>query len=127
MDSMSHISNLISCLTNDEDERQELWVYYLSGNDVSSIASYLDQINKEHSLDIELQSRLWFVLKNPPSTKFYNLLSQLSEIERSIVALLALGCSVAYISKYKKIAEIRIRQVISTIKSNGCLEELYGS
>lgn len=120
------VSNLINCLTNDEDKRQELWAYYLSGNAPSTLASYLEKINKEYSLDSELQSYLWFVIKNPPSDKFYELLSHFSEVEQSIVALLALGCTVAHISRYKGISEIRIRHVISIIRENGCWEELYG-
>lgn len=126
MKTTEEVSSLINCLTKDEDERQELWAYYLSGNATSSFASYLDKINKEYSLDSEIQSHIWEILKNPPSEKFYDLLSRFSEVEQSIVALLALGFTVAHISGYKGISEIRIRQVISIIRENGCWEELYG-
>ena len=126
MKTQDEVNNLINCLTNDEDKRQELWAHYLSGNATSSLAAYLDKINKEYSVDFELQSRIWHILKNPPSERFYNLLSRFSKVEQSIVALLALGFKVADISGYKGISEIRIRQVIFIIKENDCWEELYG-
>lgn len=120
------VSQLISSLTNDEDQRQELWAHYLSGNSESSLASYLDQINKQFDLESEIQSRLWRITQNPPSEKFHELLSRFSEIERSVVILLALGLTVSQVSGYKGISEIRIRQVVSIIKDNNCWEELYG-
>jgi DNA-binding NarL/FixJ family response regulator len=120
------VSQLISSLTNDEDQRQELWAYYLSGNSESTLASYFAELNKDLSLESEIQSRLWRIVKNPPSEKFHELLSRFSEIEQSIVTLLALGLTVAQVSRYKGISEIRIRQVVSIIKDNDCWEELYG-
>ena len=126
MEPTDQVSLLISNLTNNEDQRQELWAYYLEGNTESSLASYLAQINKEYDLESEIQSRLWRIVKNPPSEKFHELLSRFSEIERSVVVLLALGLTVAQVSGYKGISEIRIRQVISIIKENDCWEELYG-
>jgi hypothetical protein len=120
------VSNLINCLTNDEDQRQELWLHYLSGNAPSTFASYLDKVNKEFTADSELQQRLWDIFQNPPSHRFEVLLSRFSEVERSIVCLLALGLSVSEISGYKSISEIRIKHVISIIKDNDCWEELYG-
>ena len=126
MNPTEQVSQLISNLTNDEDQRQELWAHYLSGNAESSLASYLDKINKEYSLESEIQSRIWHIVKNPPSEKFYELLSRFSDVEQSIVTLLALGLTVTQVSLYKRISEIRIRQVISIIKDNNCWEELYG-
>lgn len=120
------VSQLISSLTNDEDKRQELWAYYLEGNSTCSLASYLAKMERESSLEEEIQSRLWQIIENPPSQKFSELLSHFSEIEQSIVTLLALGLTVAQVSEYKGISEIRIRQVVSIIRENGCWEELYG-
>jgi hypothetical protein len=120
------VSKLISCLTEDEDQRQDLWVHYLSGNPTSSFASYLEKLNKEFSHDSEMQDRLWQVFVNPPSDKFKTLLSNFSDIEQSVLCLLALGLTVSRISEYKGIAEIRIRHVISIVKENDCWEELYG-
>lgn len=120
------VNNLINCLTNDEDKRQELWLYYLSGNSVEDLVSRLDQINSEYEFSDILQENIWKVIKNPPSDKFYQLLTHFSEVEKSVVALLALGLSISQVSKYKGISEIRIRQVIAIIRENDCWEELYG-
>ena len=126
MEPTSKVSSLINCLTNDEDKRQELWLHYLSGNDTATFARHLKKMDEEFLLDSELQSCLWDVFKNPPSDKFQVLLSQFSEVEKSILCLLALGLSVSQVSRYKGISEIRIKQVVSIIRENNCWEELYG-
>ena len=120
------VSQLINCLTKDEDQRQDLWVHYLSGNPVSTFTSHLDKLNAEFNDDSNLQELLWFVFKNPPSEKFRDLLNNFSDVEQSVVCLLALGLTVGQLSRYKGISEIRIRHVISVITENDCWEELYG-
>lgn len=126
MDPENRVSNLINCLTNDEDKRQELWVHYLSGNSVTTLATYLDKINIEYSIDTNFQEQLWSAFKNPPSDKFQELLNHLTPVEQSIACLLALGLSTNQISKYKGISEVRIRQVIRIIGYNSVWSELYG-
>ena len=121
------VSQLINCLTSDEDQRQDLWVYYLSGNPMSTFTSHLDKLNKEFNADSQLQEMLWVVFKDPPSDKFKELLDNFSDVEQSVVCLLALGLTVNQLSKYKGISEIRIRHVISVITENDCWEELYGT
>ena len=126
MSPTDQVSQLINCLTNDEDLRQDLWVHYLSGHSPSTFAAHLDKLNKEFSSDSHLQNLLWEVFKNPPSDKFRQLLDNFSDIEQSIVCLLALGLTVSELSGYKGISEIRIRHVISVVKEKDCWEELYG-
>ncbi len=126
MEPTDKVSQLINCLTENEDQRQDLWVYYLSGHSPSTFASHLDKLNKEFIVDSQLQELLWEVFLNPPSDKFKDLLNHFSEIEQSVVCLLALGLTVSELSGYKRISEIRIRHVISVIKENECWEELYG-
>jgi hypothetical protein len=118
-------NNLINSLTNDEDQRQDLWVHYLSGHSPDSFASHLKKISVESSIEREFQAQLWHAFKNPPSEKFTRLLSKLSDVEQSIVCLLALGLTLSELSGYKGISQIRIKQVISVIKENDCWEELY--
>ena len=126
MSQINLVSQLINCLTKDEDKRQDLWVHYLSGNPTSTFAAHLDKLNKEFSTDSHLQQMLWDVFNNPPSDKFQKLLNNFSEIEQSVVCLLALGLSASELSQYKGISEVRIRHVIQVIRYNGCWEELYG-
>ena len=120
------VSKLISYLTKDEDQRQDLWVHYLSGNPTSSFSSYLEKLNKEFAHESDLQEQLWQTFANPPSDKFNKLLSNFSDVEQSVLCMLALGLTISRISEYKGISEIRIRQVISIVKENDCWEELYG-
>lgn len=126
MEPTNQVRSIINCLTNDEDKRQELWLHYLSGNEPSTLETYLNKIDAVYSADSEIQSYLWDIFNNPPSDKFQVLLSELSEIEQSIVCLLALGLTVDQVSRYKGISRIRIKQVISIIRENDCWEELYG-
>jgi DNA-binding NarL/FixJ family response regulator len=119
------VSSQITHLTNDEDLQQDLWVYYLSGHSPDALATYLEKLNAEKTIEQEIQARLWYVFKNPPSDKFIKLLTQLSEVEQSVACLLALGLTVDQLSKYKGISEIRIRQVISVMRDNDCWEQLY--
>lgn len=121
MEPADRISNLINCLTNDEDYRQELWLHYLSGNSEDTLSSHLDfLVNSE---DRKFQERLWHLYKNPPSEKFYKLLSRFSAIEQSIMCLLMLGLSISELSQYKGISEVRIRQVIQVIRYNEAWDE----
>jgi hypothetical protein len=119
------VNSLINNLTNDEDQRQELWVHYLSGHSPDSFASHLEKQSIESLIEREFQAQLWHILNNQPSPKFTELLSKLSDIEQSIACLLALGLTIGQLSRYKRITEIRIRQVISVMKENDCWEELY--
>lgn len=123
MDPTKQVNNLINCLTNDEDKRQDLWVHYLSGHSPSSFVSHLNKISKELAVAVEMQQ----ILLIPPSDKFYALLSRLSELEQSIACLLALGLTVGQISHYKGISEVRIRQVLEVMKYNSAWKELYGT
>jgi hypothetical protein len=119
------VSNLINSLTDDQDQRQDLWVHYLTNCSSASLESHLEKIKIEEMLDREFRTQLWDAFKNPPSSKFSELLSHLSEVEQSVACLLALGLSVSDVSRYKRIAEIRIRQVISVMRENDCWKELY--
>lgn len=126
MSPSNQVSNLINCLTNDEDQRQNLWIHYLSGNPPSSFASYLSKIEREFSLDSQIQQTLWDTHSNPKTDKFQELLVNFSEIEQSVLCLLALGLTISEISSYKGISEVRIRQLISVVRYNECWEEIYG-
>jgi hypothetical protein len=119
------VNNLINHLTNDDDQRQDLWVYYLSGHSVDSFVSYLEELKAAQQVERKMQANLWQILKNSPSYKFAELLSKLSELECSVVCLLTLGLSVNSISEYKGISEVRIRQLISVVRYNEVWEELY--
>jgi hypothetical protein len=125
MEPADKVSSQIAHLTNDEDLQQDLWVHYLSGHPPDALAAYLEKLKLETTIEREIQARLWYVFKNPPSDKFIKLLAQLSELEQSVACLLTLGLTVDQVSKYKGISEIRIRQVISVMRDNDCWEQIY--
>lgn len=122
------VSNLINCLANSEDERQDLWVHYLSGTPIESLGSQLKQIQVEYSDDTELRQAVWDLLQNPLSEELSQfLLNNFTDYERSVVCLLALGLDVDKIADIKGISGVRIRQTIVTIRYNKCWEEIYGT
>jgi hypothetical protein len=122
------VTNLINCLSNDEDVRQDLWVHYLSGTPVESLDAHLAKIQAEYRQDIELQKALWSLIQNPPSEKLQKLIADnFTNYERKIIFYLMLGLDTSKISDLKGISEVRIRQSIATIRYNKCWEQMYGT
>lgn len=126
MKPVEQVSCLINSLTNDEDMRQDLWVYYLSGKPVESFEARLERLKVEYSVPFELQKLLWQLIKNPISEKLSeSLQNNFTDYERSIICFLMLGLEVDQISKIKGISEVRIRQSIATIRYNKVWNEHY--
>lgn len=122
------VSNIINCLTNDEDLRQDLWVCYLSGIPVESFESRLEHIKVEYSDDIVLRESIWQLVNNPPPEPLLNTLTKnFTDFERTIICCLMLGLDAVKISEIKGISEVRIRQSIATIRYNSCWEVIYGA
>lgn len=127
MDPTEKVNSLINCLTNNEDERQELWVSYLSGTPIESFESRLERIKVEYSDDATLRAAIAELIKNPISEELSNILhTSFSDYERTIICFLMLGLTVSEISETKGISEVRIRQSIATIRYNSCWEVMYG-
>lgn len=123
MKTTKEVSDLINCLTNDEDLRQDLWVHYLGGNPLDSFESHLRNIESEQADEKDLRHVTYYLLNNPPSQAFYLLLTKFTAFEQSIMCLLALGFTISQISRYKSISEVRIRQAIVAIRYNKVWEE----
>lgn len=128
MRSLDEVSNLINCLSNDEDTRQDLWVSYLSGTPIEQFSARLTRIKAEYTDDSELQKSIWLLIQNPLSENLQDLIeTNFTDYERSIICLLVLGCDSSKISDIKGISQVRIRQSIATIRYNKCWEEAYGT
>lgn len=127
MDSLKQVGNLINCLTKDEDLRQELWVHYLSGNDVDSFVSHLEQIKLEYNQDLELKRHIWTLLNRPLNRHISDIMRHFTELEKSILCLIMLGLSVPNIAQIKGASEVRIRQLIASIRYNECWSTFYGT
>jgi len=116
---LERIGNLINCLTNNEDHRQELWVYYLEGNTEDSIVDHLQKIVHECSHDINVKYAIWQLITNPLPDCYTKILQQnFSEFEQSIIFSLMLGLSVEQMSKYWDVPVIRLNQAVATIRYN---------
>lgn len=112
------VNNLINCLTDDEDFRQELWVHYLDGNTSDSLALHLEKIQKDHIYNIEIQGALWRYMNNYSHEEFTSFLANFTDFEQSVIFMLILGLDASRISECKGINVIRIKQVIATIGHN---------
>ena len=127
MRTLEQISCLINDLTNDQDMRQDLWVYYLEDKPIESFESKLVRLKVQYSEDLELQEAIWHLVKNPPSHELTNFINDnFTDFERSIMCCLMLGLNASKISELKGISEVRIRQSIATIRYNSIWKENYG-
>ena len=117
---------LIENLTNDEDQRQQLWLHYVSGGSIDTFEQKLEQITREQELHEKLQLAIAEIYQRPLSPTFVDFLDNFSDFERSIMFLLLLGLSVEEVSKYKGISEVRIKQSLVAIKKHTIWEKEHG-
>ena len=109
---------LINSLTDDNDYRQDLWVHYLSGFPTQSFSSKLEEIHKENIENQRIADSIWYLLNDAGYCEFRELLKEFSELEQSIMCLLAMGFTIPEISRYKTLSIIRVQQVVTTIKNH---------
>ena len=126
MNSPKTVMQIINSLTDDEDDRQSLWVYYLNGNSVESLSTYLAKIKKEFYVSQEIEQRILYIMHNGDAPKIDSILANFSPYEQGLMCLLMLGLSVIEISNLKGISEVRIRQSLATIRYNPYWEKQYG-
>ena len=123
------INRIINSLTQDEDHRQDLWVFYLENNAPYAFDEFLKRIRlgeKRYAKDKKIAQDIF-----ASTPKFDEFLTNFTEFEKEIVFLIALECSTLDIARYKDISEVRILQAISVIKSKPAWEqirkEIHGS
>ena len=124
METQEQVNNLINCLTSNDDLRQELWVYYLEGNPVESFSSHLKKIQIEYSDDKVVQENLWQLMQTT-SNSFFDILNNFTDFEQSVVIFLVIGMNIEKISQYLGISQVRIKQVIASIRYN-TIWRVYG-
>jgi hypothetical protein len=103
------INEFIDNLTNDEDDRQDLWIAYLEGNSVEDLSSYLNYIKAKKHIDITLLKVNPYYIK-----KIYENINCLTSFEQSIILLYTIGIDIDNISWYKGIDRVRTIQVINS-------------
>jgi hypothetical protein len=113
---------VISCLTSNEDDRQDLWVSYLSGTPLDALTVKLETNRQESEENSLLETAAYQIMSELNNSDLIALISKFSILEQSIMLYLAYGLSPEAISRYKRISYIRIQQIISTIRSNSSWE-----
>ncbi len=117
---------MINNLTADNDERQELWILYLSGTPTYDLCLELERIRLD---DVEeLKHSIFQLLINPLSEDLQRTIKQFSDFEKDIIYHLLLGLDIDSIGEYKGISGVRVRQTLSTIRKSSFWERyLNGS
>ena len=118
------ILKLINKLTQNEDERQDLWVAYLSGIPSNSLHIALSIVSPSQDIQNKFKSQIQYLLSNPLNQEF---IDYLTETERAVVCLLMLGCNLGTISKYIGINEVIINQIMVSLKESNAWDKLYGT
>ncbi len=115
----------INSLTNDDDLRQELWVYHLSGNPQETLPSHLELISFRAREPERFRESIHNLMLNPPSTLLSEIIATFTPLEQSVICLLVIGYNISDIANHKGITEVRIRQLISVVRANPKWEELF--
>jgi len=113
---------IINHLTDNEDIRQELWVRYLEGTPLHALPCIFKNIQQTHLIEESLEQIFQELTEGPHWTI---LCKHFTDLELSIILLLTAGHDIIEISRYKGIAEVRIRQILSVIRSNKVWEEKW--
>lgn len=123
---VAETAGLINQLTTDNDERQELWLHYIQNSDISALTAYLSKIRKTFSEDQLLQITLWRKVNCSSERDLLELFDHFTDLEQSIMHLLALGATLEEISGIKSIKVARIRHIVSVIREHEVWQK-YGN
>lgn len=115
---------LINLLTNDEDLRQDLWICHLSGTPMASLKKQSEQLKFEQKVEEDFNHAIFDFIKSPLSESLVN---NFTDLELSIIFHLAVGHDIITISRYKGITEVRVRQMIASIKSSNAWDDIWRS
>lgn len=116
------IQRKIETLSQDEDERQDLWVAYLEDPYFDLSSRFIEIKNRNDTNDIIL-SNLINYLQSPPTSEMLELLDNFTELERSVMILLVIGFTKEQVSKYKMIEMLRLQQMINNISTHPIWEK----
>jgi len=115
---------IINNLTTNEDVRQELWVHYLEGAPASSLSNIFKDIEHNYYIDLSIEQTFQELSTGP---HWGLLLKHFTDNELGVILLLTAGHDIMSIARYKGIAPVRIRQMISVIRSHRIWEEIWPS
>jgi hypothetical protein len=117
------VQRKIETLSQDEDERQDLWVAYLEDPYFDLSSRFIEIKNKNDINDIVINNLINY-LRSPPTTEMLELLDVFTDLERSVLILLVLGFTKEQVSKYKMIEMLRLQQMINNISTHPIWETM---
>lgn len=113
---------MISQLTKNEDERQDLWVAYLTGTPSNSLHTILPSLAVSEAIEDQFKPQIQHLISNPLPQEF---IDYLTENERVVICLLMLGCDLGTISRYNSISEVRLRQMVVSLQESNAWNKLW--
>jgi len=116
------IQRKIETLSQDEDERQDLWVAYLEDPYFDLSSRFIEIKSRNDANDIII-SNLINYLQSPPTSEMLELLDNFTELESSVMILLVIGFTKEQVSKYKMIEMLRLQQMINNISTHPIWEK----
>jgi hypothetical protein len=116
------IQRKIETLSQDEDERQDLWLAYLEDPYFDLSSRFIEIKNRNDTNDIILTNLINY-LQSPPTSEMLELLDNFTDLERSVMILLVIGFTKEQVSKYKMIETLRLQQMINNISTHPIWEK----
>ena len=116
------IQRKIETLSQDEDERQDLWVAYLEDPYFDLSSRFIEIKNRNDANDIVLTNLINY-LQSPPTSEMLELLDNFTDLERSVMILLVIGFTKEQVSKYKMIETLRLQQMVNNISTHPIWEK----
>jgi len=122
---VNQIQRKINLLTKDDDQRQELWIFYLEGNSEAYFSNYLKKIKEHNSEPERIRAAIHDLIHNPPSMELTDIISGFTELEKSFICFMVLGMTIEEMAEYKGLPNVIVNSIIMTIKQNPRWEKLW--
>jgi len=116
------VERLINSLAQSEDIKQDLWVDYLTGTDLSSLVFKAYQHKLTYHSQSEHNESLHALLYNPPPTEF---IEKFTECEREVMYLFTLGYNIGEVCVHLGISLVGVQQLLSSIRSKKVWDKLW--
>ena len=116
------MEQLINSLVQCEDIRQDLWLDYLTGIDLSLLVFKAYQHKLKYNIQTMRNYSLDSLLHNPPKEEF---LENFTNSEKELMYLFALGYNIGEVCVHLGINQVGIKQLLSTIRSKEAWDKIW--
>jgi DNA-binding NarL/FixJ family response regulator len=116
------VEKLINSLTHNEDIRQDLWVDYLTGTDMSALVFKAFQHKIKYHSQSENCPFIRDLLYNPPKEEF---IEKFTENERELMCLFALGYNIGEVCVHLGITQVGVEHLLSSIRSKEAWDDIW--